>query len=301
VEYIHKTCRDIDDLVGPLHDGDYADNIRRLHNLWEQMSTSPLLADPGAEFSVQEQLRLLTSVEQQCARMVVEIAYLTIPPRVNQWLEEARPGYYIPFHAVFEDELPNLDDRNRLLSFLGWSPEVLKGGLVDADAGVIYRYSVDPRRRLLSFALLLSAAAAALGVIFGLAYMPVDGWPLNSTHLTRLLLGWAAIFAGIVVHLGIGTAKRSQERGRPPIISIGDIPLLVNAKAGQVLLKILMTLVGLFGLAFAAGIDNVTPLNAFLIGYTLDSAVELFATGIEQRAARQLSTLRQLSGVDQQR
>src|SRR5438270_608522 len=65
---------------------------------------------------------------------------------------------------------------------------------------------------------------------------------------------------------------------------------------GQFFLKLLMALFGLFGLVSAGGADKVTVLNAFLLGYSLDSVVELFAASIEQRAAAQVASLsRQLN------
>jgi hypothetical protein len=112
------------------------------------------------------------------------------------------------------------------------------------------------------------------------------------------LVGWLAVLLGVVVHIAVGTAKRLQsERGRPPVIAIGDVPLMVNAKIGQILLKLALTLIGFFGLVFAAGIDNAKPLNAFLVGYSLDSVVELFVASVEQRAAGQVSALKQQLGV----
>jgi hypothetical protein len=52
-------------------------------------------------------------------------------------------------------------------------------------------------------------------------------------------------------------------------------------------------------LVFAAGIENAKPLNTFLVGYSLDSFVELFGASIEQKATMQLTALKQkLSTAD---
>ncbi|HEU0021779.1 MAG TPA: hypothetical protein VFR55_08925 [Dehalococcoidia bacterium] len=235
----------------------------------------------------------MSILESQSKKMVADIGWLTIPPRLNHWLRNSRPGYYIPFHEVFKDELPEYEDRASVLGFLAWSPEALQGGLVDVDSGLIYRYSRNARDRLLSFLILIVAFFAAAGIIVGAAYLPLETWPLDPTVLPTLLIGWAALLAGLVVHVGIGIAKRVQaQRGRPPIIAVGDLPLLVNAKVGHILLKILLTLVGLFGLLFSLGVESTTPVNAFLVGYTLDSVFELFGAGIEQRAGAQMTALR---------
>jgi hypothetical protein len=294
-DYIRKTKQDIDELVNGITDGD---SIRHLHNIWEMMSVCPLLADPEPEhdFSSQEQLHHLNTLDTLSRKLAFQVGMLTIPQRLNNWLAQARPGYYVPFHSVFEDELPALEDRERLLNFLAWQPKVIEGGLVDATTGLVYKYS--QKRRWTSYLLLLAALAVTIGLVIGSAFLPVANWPIKSQQAGTMLVGWVAVLAGLVVHAAVGTVKRAQARGgRPPVIAIADLPLQINAKIGQLLLKLLLTLVGLFGLAFTAGAENVTPLNTFLIGYSLDSVVELFSTSIEQQAAAQVGTLKQQLGV----
>ncbi|MBM3942578.1 MAG: hypothetical protein FJ316_06600 [SAR202 cluster bacterium] len=297
--YVTKTMRDLAGLVGQIHDGggDHSDTIRHLHNLYKQMKDNPLLKDPATELSAQEQLHQLNILNGLCREVMLWVGYLTIPERLNSWLAGARPGYYIPFHDVFANEVPNFDDRVAILNSLAWSPEVVQGGLVDADSGLIYKYSQSPARRLVSFLLLAVAGGIAVAVVAGAAYLRVPSWPLSPSHLSALLIGWGAVLAGVVVHVGIGTAKRMQsQRGRPPVLSPGDLPLLVNAKVGQLLLKLLLTLVGFFGLVFAAGVEQVTPMNAFLVGYALDSVVELFSSSLELRASARVAALKEQLG-----
>jgi hypothetical protein len=168
---------------------------------------------------------------------------------------------------------------------------------VDADSGLIYKYSQSRGHRLGSFLMLAVAVAAALGIVIGLAYLRAPGWPLSREDAPTLLIGWCAVLAGVVVHVGIGTAKRMQsQRGRPPVLSPGDLPLLVSAKVGQLLLKLMLTLVGFFGLVFASGIGQVTPMNAFLVGYALDSVVELFSSTLELRASAKVAALKEQLG-----
>jgi len=273
-----------------------------LHNIWEQMSACPLLIDPEGEFDAQEQLHHLNMLDAQCGKLVFQVGVLTIPARLKRWLAGARPGYYVPFHSVFDDELPEWEDRVRLLNYLAWSPELIQGGLVDAANGLIYRYARSSTARLVSFLLLVVAFGVAIGIVIGACYLPIEGWPVKPRHLPMFLVGWGAVLSGVVVHVGVGAVKRRQAQGgRPPIIAVGDLPLLINAKAGQLLLKLLLTLVGFFGLVFTAGVDNVTPLNTFLVGYSLDSVVEVFSASIEQQATAQVATLKQQLGVTRER
>ena len=294
--YIERTRQEISLL---LKDVRGADAVRRIVNTWNQINASPLIQNPATPLDAQTQLRHLDLLDTQCKRLVFQVGVLTIPDRVNEWLRSSRPGYYIPFHAVFEDELPDLEDRIKVLNYLTWAPNALKGGLVDADSGLIYRYSDDPGRRHRTFlGLVLAFVAAGLFVTL-MCYLPIPGWMLSPNDLARTLVSWGAILTGIVVHVGVGTAKRAQARGgRPPIIAVGDIFLLIDARFGQILLKLLLALMGFLGVVFSVGLESASPMNMFLIGYSLDSVVEIFSVSLEQRAGVQVSALKQQLGVE---
>jgi hypothetical protein len=295
-EYIHKTRNDAADLVGQIEES--GDTARHLFNVYEQMQQNPLYAHPEIDIAAQEQMHALNLLEEQVHKIEFYVGVLTIPARVNDWLAESRPGYYIPFHSVFEDEVPEADDRARILSYLVWSPKPIKGGIVDAANGLIYRYSENPWHRLVNILLMLGILLAATGAVIGACYLQLSGWPFQTAHLSAFIAGWIAILIGVVVHVAVGTVKRNQSHNSlPSIASLGDLPLLLDARSGQIMLKIVLALIGLFGLAFASGIDNVTPLNAFLIGYSLDSVIEIFSSGIEQRASIQASALKEQLGV----
>jgi hypothetical protein len=295
-DYIHKTHNDMDQLASQIEAGE--DTLRHLLNVYEQMGQNPLFVNPKAEIGIQDQMRAVNTLEEQIRKIEFYVCILTIPARVNDWLAEARPGYYIPFHAVFEDEVPVAEDRARILSYLVWSPKPIKGGIVDAANGLIYRYSENPWFRLLNIFWILGTLAASTAIVICACYLRISGWPLQSQNLAAFTSGWGAILIGILVHAGVGSVKRNQAQSRlPPITSLGDLPLVLDARSGQIILKIFLAIVGLFGLAFASGLENVTPLNAFLVGYSLDSVVEIFGTGIEQRATAQASALKKQLGV----
>jgi hypothetical protein len=295
-EYINKTRNDAAELVSQIEEG--GDTVRHLLNVYEQMLQNPLYAHPETEIGAQEQMHALTLLGEQVHKIEFYVGVLTIPARVNDWLHESRPGYYIPFHAVFEDEVPEPEDRARILSYLVWSPKPIKGGIVDAANGLIYRYNEDPMHRLLNILLILGTLIAATAAVIGACYLNITGWPFQTENLSAFTAGWIAILVGVIVHVAVGSVKRTQSQGRLPSISaLGDLPLILDARSGQIIMKILLALIGLFGLAFASGLENVTPLNAFLIGYSLDSVVEIFSSGIEQRAAVQASALKKQLGV----
>lgn len=270
-----------------------AEPVRRVISLWAQVEAIPLVRDPYAALSVQEYLRQLGVLEVLCRKIVFQIGLITIPERVNEWLRLARPGYYIPFHDVFVDELPDFEERVKVLNYLAWAPKVLTGGLVNVELGLIYRYSHNPLHRYLTAVGVALAFLAASGLIVAACHLPLSDWPLQPMRMGTLLIGWAAVLVGVLVHIGISTTKQVQlQGGRPPIIAMEDALLWINARFGYILFKLLMALMGFFALAFTTGADKVTPFGMFLVGYGLDSVIEIFGVSLEQRASTRLGALK---------
>lgn len=295
VGYIQQTNKDISELLAQIKNGD---SVRILQNIWEQMSSNPLMTNPEIELSAREQLHHLNMLENRIRKLIFQVGALTIPARVNDWLGQARPGYYIPFHLVFEDEVPAYEDRVRILQYLAWSPKALRGGLVDAAAGVIYRYAENPRDRVSSAVLLLLGFGLATGTVVASSLLPIPEWPIQRDDLATLAVGWVATLLGVVTHMAVGTVKRNRSTGGlPPNIAVRDFLLMVDARLGPMLFKLLLALIGFFGFVFTTGLENVEALDTLMVGYTLDSVVELFGTGIEQRAAAQEAVLRRQLGV----
>ena len=306
--YIEKTVNDIKTLIQEIEDNEnqsrqYSDNTRRILNLWEQMKNSPLLTCPPVKnLAAQEQIHALTVFNVQMKELFFEIGFLTIPDRLNRWLERTTPGHYIPFHDVFENEMPDYGDRVKLLNLIAWAPKTLsiKGGIVEPETGLVYCYERDDKKRRSSYYLIVGFFILVAAIIAGLAYVPIGEWPLSSNDLSSMLFGWLAVIAGIVVHLGIDSSKRQQKTARPPLISFNDLPLVINAKFGQIMLKIFLSLVAFVGLVFAMGIQNANPVNAFFVGYSLDSFIGLLTSSIEQKGSAQLATLKQQLGITEE-
>lgn len=211
-----------------INDGD---TIQHIFNIWEQMIACPLLKSPESDFEPQEQIHYLDMLDEQINQIIFLVGTKTIPTRVNNWLKKARPGYYIPFHLVFEDELPRIEDRMKVLNFLAFAPTVVESGIVDAANGLIYRYNLDPKRRALSFLLLLLGLTVATAIVGGAAFLRAQDWPLGRNDLGTLLIGWGAVLIGMTVHVGIGSVKRSQARGAlPPVIAVGELPLITSTE-----------------------------------------------------------------------
>lgn len=304
VRYIKKTLQDIQALAPGLaamerkHGGE--DAIRHLRNVLERMDENPLLVNPeDAARSSEDLLRYATSLDELCQKFIYCVGLLTIPERVNEWLENSWPGYYIPFHAVFEEEMPVYEDRVRVLEHMAWTPRLIPYGIVNPTTGLIYKFSNRKLWLIVSVALLVGAIAGVISglqaapSLFGNAFLSVENEPSVS-----LVVLWLAVVAGVAFHIIVGTAKQMRSNPeRPPIFAMRSILPILNAKLGNILFKIALTIVGLVGLIFSVEADKINLLSAFLVGYSLDSVIELFGTSAEQMASSQLASLKKQMGV----
>jgi hypothetical protein len=300
-DYIETTKDNLRELMAevnaqgaPEELGNKTHAIRHLNNAWEQMQVSPLLAQPKANYDLQQQLHYLDLLDDQIHRFIYQIGELTIPKQINEWLKITRPGYFIPFHEVFADDLPRQEDREQVLKMIALTPRLTPGGFVDVENGRIYRYSTNPWRRLLSLGMLVLGLAMATGIVAASTYLNVEGWPLSPKDLPKMMTAWAAVLIGMGVHIVVGSAKRSKtQNGMPSVLM--DLILIIDARFGEIAMKLLLGLIGLFGLVIIStsrapqlgllnqltALTQVTPLNAFLVGYSLDSILELFGTNLE--------------------
>ena len=300
-EYVETTKMNLRDLLATVNASEPPDElvknthtIRHLNNAWEQMQVSPLLNQPRANFDVQQQLHYLDLLEEQLHTFIYQIGIMTIPRQINEWLAITGPGYYIPFHEVFASDLPNPDDRERMLKYIALTPRLTPGGFVDIENGRIYRYSTNRWRRLLSLAMLLLGLGIATGVVAAACFISAESWPLTPKDLPKMLVAWSAVLIGMGVHVVVGSAKRSKtQNGMPSVLM--DLILIIDARFGEIVMKLILGLVGLFGLVLIStsrapqlgflnqfsAMTQVTPLNAFLVGYSLDSILELFGTSLE--------------------
>lgn len=136
--YIERTCADIERLLPDIA-GD--DEISQIRNLWELMKTSPLLQEPAGDFPEGKVPADVAFLAEQIRQAVFLIGAKTIPERVNEWLQRARPGDAIPFTFLFRDEVPDEAGLRIILTRLALAPKALRGGLVDLEEQVIYRYA----------------------------------------------------------------------------------------------------------------------------------------------------------------
>ncbi|MGH2543908.1 MAG: hypothetical protein ACRDIB_13990 [Ardenticatenaceae bacterium] len=282
---------------------DNNDTLRHIRNHWELMRESRLLQEPAAAFKPEELLSALNLLDALSKKMIFLIARMTIPARIKNWQDKGRVEYYLPFHAVFEDELPDPDDRRAILNLIAWAPGLLDGAWTDPESGLIYYYEKDPRKRdsalkeiaVLGFAILL------LLLLSPVPGWVVPGWPIRSDNVMYFIIGWFAVLSGMLFHVVVHVNKRRRTPGAlPPVIASGDLPIIASAKKGQILLKLALSLVAVGMAAFSTGEFDPTfsLFTAFLIGYSLDSVIGLVGDRLDTQAEAQATALRQQWGIE---
>jgi hypothetical protein len=299
-KYIGDTKDEINRLLTTainLDPGNYS--MVLIKDIWEQAIGNPILDATGTQSKLDEQLNNIAMLDYLIKQILFEIAVQTIPNTLNLWLNGLSPGRYLPFHLIVEDELPDKKDRDKMLYYLAVAPHLIKNGIVDPTHGFIYKFSPHIWHQIISSLLVLISVVISLIVIYAASVLSTYGiqeWPIGIGHKSVLLIGWIAVILGIIVHISVDSTKK-REDGVSIGFSVFEIFHFVDAKCGYLILKLLFALVGLFGLVFTSGISNVTPLNAFLVGYSLDSFVDVFRSSAEQKATAQLDSLKGQLGL----
>ena len=270
-----------------------SDSVEVIVREWDQAKASPVVKAPQTDLAAQDQLHAMTVLNANCRAILYQIGLITIPDRISGWLDMLRPGDNLDFHEMFQDELPSREDRVKLLNYIAHAPNYLAGAYVEVADGLIYKYSANALKQLGSVVVLLLALVGSgyvgydAGLLLGLVGIKITAEPF---------VVWLAILGGIVVHLLIGTAKGGAATGPlPPVTTLADIPRLINAKLTFFVRKLGLVLVALAALVLSGkGADAFT---AFLVGYSLDSVVDVIQTTLDQRASATTSALRRDIGL----
>jgi hypothetical protein len=299
---IQNTLDDVSPILADLSDPAYPDLIRHIQNAWERVTACPLMTDPEGDYDAQEQMGYIQMLDEQFNKIVFQIGQRTIPARVNDWLHRSRPGYYLPFNLVFESELPSPEDRQKVLNYLAWAPQAVENGIVDPNEGLIFRYARERSRRARSMWLVILVFVLLTALIVAACYLggllPTGSWPLAAANLGLMIAGWVTVLVGVAVHLAIASVKRSKANGGlPPVLAIDDLPLVVDARKGQIMFKMFLAFLGLFFVVFATGVEKMSLLSTFLVGYSLDSVIEMFGASLEQQSQALAGNIKQQLGM----
>jgi hypothetical protein len=279
--------------------------MRHLRHIWEQLCSiidDKLRAHPaGQEAADQPQataqldatLGAFDQIEQLCRDAIFHIGWRTIPERLRFWLNYTSAGSCISFHEAFDDEMPDQDLRVKMLTLLAAQPARIPGGLVDVQAGVIYKYS---KRRGWQIGSLLAVtgsmvAFTAIAALAGNVSMPPLPGFIDGKYGMPIFLGWLAVLVGVAFHLAADAFKREKDGGTSGARTVTSVNPVkwINARFWHLALRISIIVAGYAGGIFMFYDQSLNALivSMFLVGYGLDSFVGIFTTSVEQRAAAQ--------------
>jgi hypothetical protein len=265
------------------------DEVTEVENNWERAVTNwPSHAQPADDV-----LRRITGIDACLDQIVFHCASLTIPRRLDAYLDNLRVGQTLDFHSAFEDELPKREQRQRVLEDLARQPGVVSG-VIDAPSGLIYRASPSGwRRRASAFLLTAFAAIGFLAVwLFSIAgdSLSLAGWPVKAKQFPELAIGYLFLVLGGIAHVGVNALKESRA-GKSRFSVLDDWILWLHVRESSVLWAILYLWAGF--LFLASTLHGLNWQTAFFAGYSIDSVVDLFLERFQKFATAQTADLAQ--------
>lgn len=259
----------------------YSDALVRVGNGWEDLGVAWLRVRDGfaggAATTSTEQVRALM------ADLVLSLAYLTVPARVNENLREIRVGGVLDFNRDFGDEIPDPEHQRKLLGWMLAHPRSVEG-LIDVSSGTIVRGSPHAWRRALSFALIaVTASAAVLAGARASQWMPQIGLT-PPRGLGDAATAWALVvaYAGAIAHVLVAGLKQLLRSGPSQGFAVlGNLTLWVHVNEGYMLTYALAVPVACVAALYTTA-GAATAVTAFLVGYSVDSFLEVFLTRFDK-------------------
>jgi hypothetical protein len=287
IKRLFKSIRNLMEQHPRLYDW-ASDEITHVENVWMRVSLNwldvlqkiPPLEDDKFK-------RQITKASELLDELILQIGKLTIPIRINQHLEELRIGQTLEFHLEFSDELPKLEDRQKILRHLQSHPEVIDG-VVDPESGLIYHASPRKMRWLLSYILIVMFISIGVLLIFLLRT-----WNIlpASQSLGDLMRGYFAIIIGGIAHVGIDALKQARTNKGQSFTALEDWLLWIHVKELSIIVGIVSLWVGFIGLVFS--VQNLDWPIAFFVGYSIDSFMDLFLQRFNKTASEAKEAIRE--------
>ncbi len=263
-----------------------ADQVINIEIAWERVEfhldrlRAAVEGGKGADSIV---LTAALEIEAYLQRMIFLIGVLTIPGRVNEHLRQLRIGQALDFHRDFADELPAREDRDKLLQMMRSHPAEIDG-VVDVEHGVIHKTATSRRRQVFSIVLQLLTwivLGAGLGALAHLGIWSELGE--GAILLERYLF----VTLGSVLHLALATLKQRRAGRSGEVHALDDLLLFVHVREVAIAWTIFAVSVGTVGLSFVS--PEASPEAALIVGFSLDSFVDIFLMRLDGGASRRLA------------
>jgi hypothetical protein len=254
------------------------DELAHMRNAWERAS----LIWPGPVADTQpvdaaEVSRRTGIAARHLDELIYHAALVTVPDRLGEHLDQLRIGSTLNFDETFSDELPNAEQRARLLRYVNAHPRSISG-IVDVRRGVIYRAARGGGRRLLSYAAELVVVLGGFGLVYLLTHagslLDLSQWPIGADRTAELTAAYIFLLLGALAHYLVDALKQARAANRPSFLALSNLLLWAHVKESTIVGAVLYLWLGLIGVAFA--FETAPWQTAFFVGYSIDSFVDLF-------------------------
>ena len=207
-EIISKKLDEIDNLLSkcPELEFECADEIIHIKNYWK------CLEYHWPNFTQKKEIHL-EDIEK-CSECICELIFhcniITIPPRINNHLDEYHPGQTLDFYTSFRDEVCDEKQSNQIMEYLSKFPKCING-YIDLKSGLVYKAALPKKQKYSCFRILAVIVIGALLLPAVLAYMS-ENLLSNSIDFfncyLQLIIVYAFIIAGAASHIGLDSVKQ---------------------------------------------------------------------------------------------
>ncbi len=259
---------------------DYSDSLTRIENQWAAFLRGwDTRTENGSTTAMRADLRAC----------VLEIAFLTVPPRANRNITTLRVGGRMSFYDEFKDELLDHEMQVEILEWMSRHPKSVEG-VIDLAGGTIVRADPRPWRRVASVVMVLALGGLLLLVASQSAHwqawldLPVRA-ELSGAEFVR---GIAIAYAGAILHIAIAALKQQRTAsatGARTFTALGNVLMWIHVNESALLFYTLI--VPVTATAFLVLQGKLVVASLFFVGFAIDSVLDTFVERFEKVAPRQ--------------
>lgn len=287
-----EKLKELMEKVPVIHD-QFGDKITKIENLWEKASRKweKLFMD-GNTPTKGEILGSVSNINELLGKVIYHACLVAIPARIDQHLEKMRVGQPLDFHETFKDKMPQKGPEEipeyskKILNYIYLHPAIIWGA-VDVKNGLIFKASPKLRRRYLSY--ILTMWAPFLGVFLIPLLLHYTGdffnlhtWWFMKQSIPDLIAGCLFVTVGGFAHILVDvlkqesiTFKQIRAGVQKPSLLLQNWLIWLHVKELTYSIGVLSIWVGFLILVFYFK-DIKSLKTAFLIGYCIDSVIDIF-------------------------
>jgi len=245
--------------------------VTSIQNNWERAVDNWPQVDKDGNAPPADKVKVSAATARSWLKQAnYEAAMTNVPSDLRSWISKQRVLKPLDFHTAFARDLPDKDDRDRMLKYLASAPDSYRDAFIDVETGKIYRTSAAASEVLLAYLLFAAVVIGGGLIVAGMSYYNVFG--LTRDAMTTWLAAYAGIVLGAAAHMIIDVFKAKENE--KVFTNVGVRAVILWAYSEQT--QVLKALAPLFlGPVILAQIGDSAPLTGIFLGYSFDSVFDL--------------------------